>query len=123
MTSTTTRPVPSTTTPAASRWRPVCAARSLPKGGAIGLHVAGHPVAVFRTCDGELFALADVDPEADAPLSTGQLASRRDVPVVVGPSGRRFELARGVCVAGGAAVASFPVRVTDGAVEVALPAA
>lgn len=116
-----------TTTGTDVRWSPVCAAAELARGQTLGLHVAGHAVAVFRTCDGEVFALADVDPHApsDGPaaLSAGQLASRRDVPVVVAPSGRRFELARGICVDGGASVTPFPVRITDGAVEVAVPAA
>lgn len=119
----------SVTTGVDVRWSPVCAAASLTPGQALALHVAGQPVAVFRTHDGELFALADVDPHADADtghgsLSAGRLASRRDVPVVVAAaSGRRFELARGICIDGGAPATPFAVRVTDGAVEVAVPAA
>ena len=118
-----------TTTGADMRWSPVCSSASLARGQVLGLHVAGNPVALFHTWDGELFALADIDPHAEpdachGSLSAGVLASRRDVPVVVAAaSGRRFELARGVCVDGGEAVTPFPVRVTDGAVEVAVPAA
>ncbi len=115
-----------TTTRADVRWSPVCSAAEPGRGQTLALHVDGHAVALFRTCDGELFALADVDPHAEAepaPLSAGRLASRRDVPVVIGPSGRRFELARGLCVDGGASATPFPVRITDGAVEVAVPAA
>ena len=108
-----------TTTGSDLRWSPVCSATSLAKGQALGLHVQGHAVAVFRTCDGEVFALAD----DDGSLAAGRLTSRRDVPVVAVSSGRRFELARGVCVDGGAPVTPFPVRITDGAVEVAVPAA
>ena len=116
-----------TTTGADVRWSPVCSATELARGESLALHVSGHAVALFRTCDGELFALADLDPHASsdgpAALSAGRMASRRDVPVVVAPSGRRFELARGLCVDGGASVTPFPVRITDGAVEVAVPAA
>lgn len=108
-----------TTTESDLHWSPVCSVASLPKGQALGLHLHGHAVAVFRTCDGEVFALAD----HDGRLSAGRLTSRRDVPVVAVSSGERFELARGVCVDGGAAVMPFPVRITDGAVEVAVPAA
>ena len=109
-----------TTTATDLRWSPVCSVASLARGQALGLHVDGRAVAVFRTCDGEVFALAD----DDGALSAGTLASRRDVPVVVAEgSGQRFELPRGTCVDGGASVTPFPVRITDGAVEVAVPAA
>ncbi|MHA3704079.1 nitrite reductase (NAD(P)H) small subunit [Jatrophihabitans sp. YIM 134969] len=118
-----------TTTRTDVRWSPVCSAAEPARGQAIGLHVGGHAVALFRTHDGELFALSDVDPHAGpearaGALSAGRLASRRDVPTVVAvASGRQFELARGTCVDGCASVTPFPVRVTDGAVEVAVPAA
>ena len=121
--------MPVTTTGSDLHWCAVCTATELARGHALGLHVRGHALAVFRTCDGELFALADLDPHAEpdeqhGALSNGRLASRRDVPVVVAAgSGHRFELARGTCVDGCASVSAFPVRVTDGAVEVAVPAA
>lgn len=109
-----------TTTGSDLRWSPVCSVASLERGQSLALHVDGHAVALFRTCDGEVFALAD----ARGALSAGRLASRRDLPVVVeAESGRHFDLARGTCVDGGESVQPFPVRITDGAVEVAVPAA
>lgn len=108
-------------------WSAVCTAADLARGQTLALHVHGQALALFHTHDGELFALADHDPHEPAErgrraLSAGRLTSRRDLPVVLARSGRHFDLARGTCVDGGTAVAAFPVRVTDGAVEVAVPA-
>lgn len=100
--------------PARTRWSAICAATALRPGQALALHVGGEPVAVFRTCDGEWFALGD------RTLAGGTLAFRRDLPVVVAASGARYDLASGACVDGGEAVRAFPVRVVDGAVEIAL---
>lgn len=50
---------------ASATWVPVCAATDLLLGQVLAVTVGGRSVAVARTCDGELFAVADHDPQAD----------------------------------------------------------
>jgi 3-phenylpropionate/trans-cinnamate dioxygenase ferredoxin component len=49
-----------------------CGLHDLPDEGAIGVEVAGEPVAVVRA-DGEVFALRDVCSHAEVPLSEGDV--------------------------------------------------
>jgi 3-phenylpropionate/trans-cinnamate dioxygenase ferredoxin component len=49
-----------------------CALSDLPDEGAIGVEVAGEPVAVVHA-DGEVFALRDVCSHAEVPLSEGDV--------------------------------------------------
>jgi 3-phenylpropionate/trans-cinnamate dioxygenase ferredoxin component len=49
-----------------------CALSDVPDEGAVGVEVAGEPVAVVRA-DGEVFALRDVCSHAEVPLSEGDV--------------------------------------------------
>jgi 3-phenylpropionate/trans-cinnamate dioxygenase ferredoxin component len=55
-----------------SDFQRACALSDLPADGAIGIELAGVPVAVVRT-GGEVFALHDVCSHAEVPLSEGEV--------------------------------------------------
>jgi nitrite reductase (NADH) small subunit len=118
-------PRPEPTTPAAPSpidgWTTICPLERLqPERGVCAL-VAGEPVAVFRTHDDQLFALHNVDPFSGASvLSRGIVGDLGGTPVVASPLFKQhFALESGVAVEDASvAVATYPVRVVDGTVEV-----
>lgn len=99
----------------------VCALDSIPPEGGVAAWVNGEAVAVFRTHDGTVYALGNVDPYSDASvLSRGIVGSRGDVPVVTSPMYKQaFDLRTGRCIDDdGAAVAAYDVEVVEGRVMV-----
>jgi len=105
-------------------WTPVCEYdKLLPERGVCAL-VNGRQVAVFRTHDGALHPLDNLDPFSGAyVLSRGIVGDRGGVPVVVSPVYKQaFELATGRCLDDAeVAVATYPVEVWDGYVRVGSP--
>ncbi|MCP3421999.1 nitrite reductase small subunit NirD [Nocardioides pinisoli] len=100
---------------------PVCAVEAVPLEGGVAALVDGSAVAVFRTFDGSLFALSNVDPFSGASvLSRGIVGSRGDAPVVSSPMYKQaFDLRTGACLDDAAVrVASYGVTVVDGVVHV-----
>jgi nitrite reductase (NADH) small subunit len=86
--------------------------------------VDGAAVAVFRTHAGELYALSNLDPFSNASvLSRGIVGDRGGRPTVASPIYKQvFELATGTCLDDPTvSVATYPVRVTGGIVEVSSP--
>ncbi|GAA0962151.1 nitrite reductase small subunit NirD [Kribbella koreensis] len=78
-------------------------------------------VALFRTFDGEVFALGNQDPVSGANvMSRGIVGSRGDVPTVASPMFKQvYDLRTGVCLDDPSLVLSvYPVRVVDGEVIV-----
>jgi nitrite reductase (NADH) small subunit len=117
------RPEPATpTTPASSPgWTPICPLQRLQRERGVGALIAGEPVAVFRTHDDQLFALHNVDPFSGASvLSRGIVGDLAGTPVVASPLFKQhFALGTGVAVEDSTvAVATYPVQVVDGTVEV-----
>jgi nitrite reductase (NADH) small subunit len=111
---------------ATGRWVDVCAYPDLiPERGVCAM-VGGLQVAVFRTFEGELFAVSNFDPFSNAyVISRGILGSRGGAPTVASPMFKDvFDLRTGVCLADPeVALPTFPIRrnpVGD-RVEVALP--
>ncbi|KAB2339470.1 nitrite reductase small subunit NirD [Actinomadura rudentiformis] len=111
---------------AAGRWVDVCSYPDLiPERGVCAM-VGGLQVAVFRTFEGELFAVSNFDPFSNAyVISRGILGSRAGAPTVASPMFKDvFDLRTGVCLADPeVALPTFPIRrnpVGD-RVEVALP--
>jgi nitrite reductase (NADH) small subunit len=104
-----------------AHWTAVCRYDDLiPERGAAAL-VGGHPVAVFRTHDGTLYALSNVDPFSRASvLSRGIVGDRGGRSTVASPIYKQvFDLATGVCLDDPEIrVSSYPVRLVDGFVEV-----
>ena len=100
---------------------PVCAVSDVPLEGGVAALVDGVAVAVFRTHDGSVFALSNVDPFSGASvLSRGIVGSRGDVPVVSSPMYKQaFDLRTGACLDDAAVrVTSYDVAVVDGVVHV-----
>ena len=107
-----------------AEWVDVCSYDDLiPERGVCAL-VHGVQVALFRTVDGELFALSNYDPFSGAyVLSRGIIGSRGGVPTVASPMFKHiFDLRTGRCLdEPEQAVAVFAVRRgAGGRVEVTL---
>ncbi|NUW36288.1 nitrite reductase small subunit NirD [Nonomuraea sp. SMC257] len=103
-------------------WTTVCDYHVLlPERGVCAL-VGGEQVAVFRTFDGAVYAIGNLDPFSGAHvLSRGIVGTRGGEPTVASPLHKQvFSLVTGVCLdEPGAAVPIYPARVADGRVEVA----
>ncbi|MEV0229639.1 nitrite reductase small subunit NirD [Nonomuraea sp. NPDC050786] len=106
-----------------SNWTRICDYETmLPERGVCAL-VKGVQVAIFRTYDGELHALDNLDPFSGAyVLSRGIVGTRKGEPTVASPLHKQvFSLVSGQCLDEEAvAVPVYPVRVADGRVEVGL---
>ncbi|MCA1179294.1 MULTISPECIES: nitrite reductase small subunit NirD [unclassified Pantoea] len=105
-----------------SQWHSVCELEQiLPATGVCAL-VKGQQIAIFRPRDDEqLYALNNIDPFAEASvLSRGLIAEHQHTLWVASPlKKQRFRLSDGVCLEDASrSVASYPVRVTAGLVEV-----
>jgi nitrite reductase/ring-hydroxylating ferredoxin subunit len=101
------------------RYVTVCAVGDLPDGALLTVEADGRPLAVCNV-GGTLFAVDDMCPHAGASLGGGRLEGTR---VVCPFHAARFDLATGDAVSGPTehGLATYPVRVADGRVEVALP--
>jgi nitrite reductase (NADH) small subunit len=100
---------------------PVCAVDAIPLEGGVAVLVDGSAVALFRSFDGEVFALSNVDPFSGASvLSRGIVGTRGDAPVVSSPMYKQaFDLRTGACLDDAAArVPAYVVAVVDGVVQV-----
>ncbi|MEV0665962.1 nitrite reductase small subunit NirD [Actinomadura luteofluorescens] len=108
---------------AAARWFDICSYAGLtPERGACAM-VDGTQVAIFRTFDGGLYALSNLDPFSGAyVLSRGILGTRDEAPTVASPMYKQvFDLRTGVCLDDPrVALPTFPVRRSGDRVEVAL---
>jgi len=92
----------------------------LPERGVAAL-LGERQIALFRTYDGDVFALDNKDPFSGANvLSRGIVGNRGDVPTVASPMYKQvFDLRTGRCLDDpGVAVASYEVTVVDGMVMV-----
>lgn len=103
------------------RWTAVCRYDDLiPERGVAAL-VDGIAVAVFRTHDGALHALSNLDPFSRASvLSRGIVGDRGGQATVASPIYKQvFALATGVCLDDpSVSVSTYPTRVVNGVVEV-----
>lgn len=100
---------------------PVCAADAIPLEGGVAALVDGAAVAVFRTHDGSVFAIGNVDPFSGASvLSRGIVGNRGDAPVVSSPMYKQaFDLRTGQCLDDDSVrVPAYAVSVVDGVVHV-----
>ena len=106
-------------------WIDVCAlAELVPDRGVCAL-VGETQVAVFRVSpDGDLYALSNLDPFSRAfVMSRGIVGSKGDIPKVASPMYKQtFDLRTGRCLDDqSVSVPTFPVRVIDERVQVAVP--
>ncbi|MFG2001787.1 nitrite reductase small subunit NirD [Spirillospora sp. NPDC048911] len=97
----------------AGGWVDVCSYTDLiPERGACAM-VGGRQVAIFRTFEGELFAVSNFDPFSGAyVISRGILGSRGGAPTVASPMFKDvFDLRTGACLADPeVALPTFPIR-------------
>lgn len=102
-------------------WIRVCRYHDLlPERGAAALLDTGQ-VAIFRTHDGEVYAVSNRDPFSGAyVMSRGIVGSRGDTPTVASPMHKQiFDLRTGVCLDDpDVRLPVFAARVGDGFVEV-----
>ncbi|WP_212829224.1 nitrite reductase small subunit NirD [Catellatospora sp. TT07R-123] len=104
-------------------WTSVCSYdRLLPERGVAAL-VDGVQIAIFRTYDGDLYAIGNRDPIAGAQvMSRGIVGDRGGVPTVASPLHKQvYDLRTGECLdLPGVALPTYPVRCEGGTVEVTL---
>lgn len=106
---------------ARQRWTPVCPyPRVEPERGVAAL-VDDEQVAVFRTHDGQLFAIGNQDPVGGAyVMSRGIVGSRGSTPTVASPLHKQvYDLRTGRCLDDpGVAVPTYRIRCRDNVIEV-----
>ena len=114
-------------TPLSQQWHPVCPLEEILPDSGICAAIDQRQIALFRVGDGsDLYALDNYDPIGKANvLSRGLVGDLRGTLVVASPLYKQhFSLASGRCLEQEeVAVATYPVRVNDGWVEVALTTA
>ncbi len=107
-----------------TEWTAVCPYDRLPPERGVAALVGQRQVAVFRTHDGTLHAIGNLDPSCGAyVLSRGIVGSRGEVPTVASPMHKHvFDLRTGQCLdLSDVVVPTYPVRCRDGMVEVRCP--
>jgi nitrite reductase (NADH) small subunit len=107
-----------------AHWTVVCRYDDLIPERGIAALVGGVAVAVFRTHDGALHALSNVDPFSNASvLSRGIVGDRGGRATVASPIYKQvFELATGVCLDDPTvSIRTYAVRLVNGIVEVGSP--
>jgi nitrite reductase (NADH) small subunit len=112
----------------ADRWTAVCRLEEIEVEGGVTALVEGAAVAVFRTWEGELFALSNYDPFSRASvLARGIVGTRGTgadtVPFVASPMHKQaFDLRTGQCLDDAAVrVPTYAVRLDEGTVLVGPP--
>jgi nitrite reductase (NADH) small subunit len=110
----------------ALRWEPICRFDRLEPERGVAALLDGAQIAVFRTFDGELFAIANRDPIPGAQvMSRGIVGTRSDAPTVASPLHKQvYDLRTGECLDDpDIRVDTFPIRRHGDTVEVGLPEA
>lgn len=100
---------------------PVCRVDQIELEGGVAALVDGEAVAVFRTHDGEVWAISNYDPFSRASvLARGIVGTRGEIPFVASPMHKQaFDLRTGQCLDDAAVrVPTYDVLVTDGVVSV-----
>lgn len=102
-------------------WVAVCRLEDLDVERGVAVLVHGRGVAVFRTYDDEVRAVANRDPfSKSGVLARGLVGTRGEVMFVASPLHRQaFDLATGVCLDDPAVrISTYDARVVDGMVEI-----
>ena len=94
----------------------ICSIDELPPGERLFIEVDGAPIVLFNI-DGNLFAIADTCTHDNGPLGEGDLEGHE---IVCPRHGARFDIRTGEVLALPAItdVATYPVRVEDGKIEI-----
>jgi nitrite reductase (NADH) small subunit len=102
----------------------VCRVDEIEIEGGVAALVEGSAVAIFRTHDGNVYAMSNYDPVACASvLARGIVGTRGEIPVVASPMHKQaYDLRTGQCLDDAAVrVPTYDVRVDDGVVLVRPP--
>ncbi|MBZ5739088.1 nitrite reductase small subunit NirD [Nocardioides mangrovi] len=113
-----------TTSTDRSTYTAVCRLDQIEVEGGVTALVDGAAVAIFRTHDGNVYAMSNYDPCSRASvLARGIVGTRGDVPFVASPMHKQaFDLRTGQCLDDAdVRVPTFDVRVDDGIVLVGPP--
>ena len=105
-------------------WSVVCRLEQIEVEGGVTALVDGAAVAIFRTHDGNVYAMSNYDPWSHASvLARGIVGTRGDAPVVASPMHKQvFDLRTGQCLDDAAVrVQTYDVRVEEGTVLVGPP--
>jgi nitrite reductase (NADH) small subunit len=108
-----------------SRWHEICPIDYVVPGTGVAALVQGEQIAIIRTSDGLLAALSNFDPFSDAfVIARGIVGDRAGVPKIASPIYKQsFSLATGECLDDPSVrLQVFPIRVSAGKIQVALPA-
>ncbi|MDX6375538.1 MAG: nitrite reductase small subunit [Nocardioidaceae bacterium] len=100
---------------------PVCLLEDIEVEGGVAALVDGEAVAIFRTHDGNVFAISNYDPVACASvLARGIVGTRGTIPVVASPMHKQsYDLRTGQCLDDAEVrVPTYDVLVDDGVVHV-----
>jgi nitrite reductase (NADH) small subunit len=110
-----------TAQPKVDEWEPVCPLAAVEVERGVTALVRGRAIAIFRTEDGQVYALGNHDPFAKASvMARGIVGTRGDRPFVASPMHKQaFDLRTGQCLDDShVRVPSYDVRVVDGIIEV-----
>lgn len=105
-------------------WETVCRYDRLQPERGVAALLDGVQVALFRTHDGAVHAIGNLDPFSGAAvLSRGIVGDRGGVPTVASPVYKQvFDLRTGACLDDPAvSVAGYPTRIADGWLQVGIP--
>jgi nitrite reductase/ring-hydroxylating ferredoxin subunit len=94
----------------------VARVEQIPSGTGMTVTVADNEVAVFNV-DGTVYAIGDTCPHAGASLGAGKVDGRI---VTCRAHGLRYDMTTGQVTTGGFGVASYPVKVVDGRILIAV---
>ena len=107
-------------------WHPVCALADLePEWGEAAL-IDGQQIALYRLWDDSVRAVSNQDPTTGSfVMARGIVGTRSGRPTIASPLHKQvYDLESGECVSHpGSAISVFDTRITDGVIEIQLPAA
>lgn len=98
----------------------VAAAEELPNGERLFIEIDSEPIVIFNIA-GQLFAIADMCSHDDGPLGDGEIENLYEISCP--RHGAHFDIRTGKALSYPAVVdiPSYPVRITDGEIEIGLP--
>lgn len=107
-----------------STWTRICDLKQILPDTGVGALVNGQQIAIFRLLpDDSLYAIGAHDPFSGANvLARGIVGDKAGVPIVASPIYKQaFDLRNGQCLDDeSVSIPSYPVRLVDGTVEVAV---
>ena len=107
-------------------WHPVCALADLePEWGEAAL-IDGQQIALYRLWDDSVRAVSNQDPTTGSfVMARGIVGTRSGRPTIASPLHKQvYDLESGECLSHpGSAISVFDTRITDGVIEIQLPAA